>query len=231
MASRPVFLVDDSGAELVATRVVTFTWYAGMSMDRRRMSARSLMEAAEALYPERRFLEVSRMSDDPLGTKLSAFNLLYPEGGQTAQRPVECVFQSSKVFEHGGPFRDLLDATPADAKRDERLRNSGRLIAFELDDRRWPNEPLTAFYDWIYLKALDASDDCRTSVLNYNGFSDIAFNPAKSFSCQAYTVALYVSLHRRGLLNQALHSSDEFLSVLSSTHDSGFGQPAQLRLL
>lgn len=231
MASRPVFLVDDAGAELVATSDVNFMWHAGMSIARRRMSARSLQEAAQARYPKRRFLEVSRMSDEPLGTKLSAFNLLYPEGNRSARRPVECVFQSSKVFEYGGPFRDLLDAAPAEAKRDERLRKSGRLIAFDFDDRRWASEPLTAFYDWIYMKALVADADCSAVVLRYTGFTDIAFNPAKSFSCQAYTVALYVALHRRGLLSRALSSPDAFLDKLNSTPEPTSNQPVQLPLL
>ena len=231
MASRPVFLVNADGAELVSTHEVNFTWYAGMSIDRRRMSARSLQEAAHARYPERRFLEVSRMSDEPLGTKLSAFNLLFPEGNRSARRPVECVFQSSKIFEHGGPFRDLLEAHPADAKRDERLRKSGRLIAFEFDGQRWSSEPLTAFYDWIYITALVADSDCSDAVLRYNGFTDIAFNPAKSFSCQAYAVALYVALHQRDLLCCALSCPDAFLKTLKSTFEPASSKPVQLPLL
>lgn len=231
MASRPVFLVNDGGVELVTTSEVTFTWHAGISIARRRMSARSLQEAAQACYPKQQFLEVSRMSDDPLGMNLSAFNLRYPDSNRSAQRPVECVFQSSKIFEQGGPFRDLLDENPADAKRDERLRSSGRLIAFELDGQRWPSQPLTAFYDWIYIKALVADAECSAAVLSYTGFTDIAFNPAKSFSCQAYAVALYVALHRRDLLIRALSSQAAFLDTLNAKAQPATVRPLQLPLL
>ncbi len=152
-------------------------------------------------------------------------------GNQSARRPVKCVFQSSKIFEHGGPFRDLLDANPADAEQDERLRKSGRLIAFEFGDKTWSNKPLTAFYDWIYIKALIADADCSAAVLRYSGFSDITFNPAKSLSCQAYAVALYVALHRRNLLRWALSSPDAFLETLNSTPKPAFKQPVQLPLI
>jgi hypothetical protein len=194
------------------------------------MSARSLQETGQRLYPNKRFLEVSRMSDDPLGTELSAFNLCFPEGTRTSGRPVECVFQSSKVFENGGPFRDLLDAVPGDAKRDERLRTSGRLISFDLEGQRWSSEPVTAFYDWIYIKALDAHPILADAVIRYDAFTDIAFNPAKSFSCQARAVALYVALRRRSKLNAALGSQETFLRLLNHASQSERDQTGQMRL-
>ncbi|MBR9839927.1 MAG: hypothetical protein GYB50_18805 [Rhodobacteraceae bacterium] len=230
MASRPIFLVDDADDSLVTTVDVEFKWYAGMSLARRRMSAQSLISAGRNLYPSRRFLEVSRMSDDPLGEGLSAFNLRYPEGPRTSGRPVECVFQSSKVFQHGGPFRDLLGAEPGDAKRDERLQTSGRLIEFNLEGEKWSSQPLTAFYDWIYMKALDAHPMNADAVMQYDAFTDIAFNPAKSFSCQAHAVALYVSLRRRNKLNEALGSQASFLGLLESTLRSKRNQAGQLNL-
>jgi hypothetical protein len=171
------------------------------------------------------------MSDVSLGTELSAFNLLYPEGSLTSGRPVECVFQSSKVFQNGGPFQDLLSAEPGDAKRDERLRTSGRLIAFDLEGQRWPSEPLTAFYDWIYIKALNAHPMNADAVMEYDAFTDIAFNPAKSFNCQARAVALYVSLRRRDELDEALGSQETFLGVLDRSSKQNSDQMGQMKLL
>ena len=45
---------------------------------------------------------------------------------------VENAFQAGKVFENGGPFLDLLTVTPREAKRDTRLKESGRLLKFKL---------------------------------------------------------------------------------------------------
>ena len=73
-------------------------------------------------------LEVSTKSDVVIGTKLSAFNLKLD--GHT----LENIFQSSKVFENGGPYRDLLNVSPKEAKRDQRLKSSGNLKGFEYDN-------------------------------------------------------------------------------------------------
>jgi len=57
-------------------------------------------------------------------------------------RPLECVYQASKVFMEGGPFRDLLERNPRDAKRDERLKTSGPLKEFQFEGVEWPLESL-----------------------------------------------------------------------------------------
>lgn len=231
MATRPIFFADSAVDGLVTTVNVKFTWYAGMSIARRRMSSLSLQKAGRELYPKGRFLEVSRMSDNPLGTELSAFNLSYPEGQRTFGRPVECVFQSSKVFQRGGPFRDILDAEPGDAKRDERLQTSGRLIEFNLNGQIWSTTPLTSFYDWIYIRALNAHPTIADAVMAYDTFTDIAFNPAKSFSCQARTVALYVALRRREKLTEALASHEAFMGFSDTTSEPNIDQTGQMMLL
>lgn len=63
---------------------------------------------------------------------------------------VEPIFQSSKVFEKGGPYKDLLRKTSLEAKKDKRIKESGDLIYFDYDNRRWNLEPKTMFYDYIY---------------------------------------------------------------------------------
>lgn len=221
MATRPIFLAESAGPKLVRVKQVEFVWHAGMAKSRRQMSMRSLHEAARALYPEARILEVSRMSDDPLGEQLSAFNLTFMPAGYDHEVSVECAFQASKVFERGGPFRDLLKASPADAKSDRRLQDSGRLIGFRFLEEEWPNKPLTAFYDWIYLNALHGRPKLAKAITRYNMFTDIVFNPKKSINCQAGAAALYTALVVRGELQAALSSKESFLRVAAGaiTHD------------
>jgi hypothetical protein len=213
MASRPIFMAQREGPNLVTKQSVEFEWHAGMAMSRKQMSMRSLHAQAQALHPDARILEVSRMSDTGLGEQLSAFNLLFDCPGKRGKIPVECVFQASKVFERGGPFVDLLSASPFDAKRDARLQSSGDVVGFRLFDQDWPNQPETAFYDWVYIKALHQHPHLASDVLGYDVFTDIAFNPKKSINCQANAVALYVALVRRGELEEALLSKEAFLGV------------------
>ncbi|MDG2497701.1 MAG: hypothetical protein P8M68_05935 [Aquiluna sp.] len=223
MANRPIFIAESGGKNSVRVQSVEFRWHAGMAMSRRQMSMRSLHQAAQSLHPKARILEVSRMSDNPLGEQLSAFNLTLNYAMQALEVPVECAFQSSKVFERGGPFLDLLKVSPVDAKRDPRLQQSGRLTGFHFDGEAWPNEPLTAFYDWLYINALSGKKRLADEVLQYDIFTDIAFNPGKSINCQAGAVALFVALVRRGEFDAALSSREAFLKVESNAtvHEDG----------
>jgi len=69
--------------------------------------------------------------------------------------------------------------------------------------------------DWLYLNALRENSELASSLTEFEAFTDIAFNPTKSLSCQARSAALYVSLDRRGLLQGALRSKDDFLALFS----------------
>ncbi len=121
------------------------------------------------------------------------------------------------MFRNGGPYTDLLDATPLDAKRDPRLQSSGRLIGFRFFEQDWPLEPPTAFYNWVYINALNQNGDLADAAISYDCFTDIAFNPQKSINCQAGAVALYVSLRRRSLLERGLMSRESFLEAISGS--------------
>ena len=132
---------------------------------------------------------------------------------------VESVFQGSKVFEKGGPFTDIYELPGNAAKKDERLRNSGVLIGFDLLGDKWELEPKTAFYDWLYINAVHQNPKLGEQLEQFNGFSDIEFNPEKSINCQARSAALYVSLNNQGLLKEALLSKEHYLKILA--HENG----------
>lgn len=209
------------GPALVRVMSLEFVWHAGMAMSRKRMSIRSLHDAIDDHLPNARVLEVSSMSEDPVGERLSAFNLTFHTRGHGREIAVECAFQASKVFENGGPYTDLLDAAPLEAKRDHRLQDSGRLVGFQFFGEDWPLEPLTAFYDWVYINALHQQTDLAEAALAYDSFTDIAFNPAKSINCQAGSVALYVALRRRSLLQEAIKSRESFLAMVTGPGGMG----------
>lgn len=130
---------------------------------------------------------------------------------------LECACQASKVFERGGPFKDLLMVKSIDAKRDPRLNQHGWLIKLQFFGTDWPLEPRTAFYDGLYINALHKRPVLAEVVLTYHAFSDIAFNPERFINCQAYAAAPHVSLHARGLLtDRGLRDRDESLNVIST---------------
>lgn len=211
MVFRPVFRPLFHGAALVEARSLEFQWFPGFAVSQKQRSIAALHAAAGAIGIAKP-LEISSKSTFSAGVAASAFNLTFLSGdGRTLT--VESAFQSSKCFESGGPFLDMLEMAPRDAKRDPRLTSSGRLVGFDFLGTTWDLEPKTAFYDWTYVRALRASN-LADEILSYDGFTDIEFNPAKSINCQAYSAALFCSLQRRGVLDAAMASKAAFLATV-----------------
>lgn len=226
MAFRPVFIPTPGAVTLVETKNIDFKWFPGMSVAQKQRSVESLQRAALESTPSlSRILEVSSKSKDELGVALSAFNLSFTTLKHNLTMSVECAFQGSKVFENGGPFKDLFRKTSREAKLDERIRSSGRLMKFSFFNMDWGLEPRTAFYDWLYINALmKQPSSIIDEITTYSAFTDIEFNPEKSINCQAYSIALFVSLHNQGLLDKAIESKDSFLLTVKSALISNSSQ-------
>ena len=211
MARRPVF-VPDSDTPYVSELSLDFEYFPGSSIGQKQRSVASLHASYVDRFPSSRVLEVSSRSKRDIGVQLSAFNLMIECPGRGIYS-VECAFQASKVFRHGGPFVDLLNTSSRAAKTDRRLRNSGELIGFKYFSDEFPLEPKTYFYDWLYASALCRDEKVVDQVMTFDAFTDIEHNPERSINCQARTVAKVVGLARAGLLTDALQSPQAFLEL------------------
>ncbi|QRK80163.1 hypothetical protein [Shewanella sp. LZH-2] len=209
MAIRPIFIpmFDRVG---VMEKPVEFKWHSGLAPSQKKKSILELHLKAADLGVSR-VLEISSKSEASLGINLSAFNLTITTRKYARTLTVETAFQGSKVFEKGGPYTDLFGLDSHSAKKDIRLQESGNLIGFKFFAFKFPLVPRTFFYDWLYINALMQHENLRNELSEYDGFSDIEFNPKKSINCQAHAVALYLSLKVNNLLKQSLKSPDAFL--------------------
>jgi len=209
MANRPIFVSESSKDSFIKEINIEFQWFPGMAIVQKQKSINSLHTAAGAqgLSP---ILEISSKSENPLGVKLSAFNLKLRINNNIITT-VESAYQGSKVFKEGGPYTDLYYKNSMEAKKDRRLFESGDLLGFELDGVRWELSPFSAFYDWLYINALKQNEDLANQILNYKSFTDIEYNPKKQFSCQARSAAYFVSLSKLNLLNEFLVSKNHFI--------------------
>ncbi|RDI40918.1 DarT1-associated NADAR antitoxin family protein [Falsibacillus pallidus] len=213
MAERPVFVCSSLDKGLVQVKDVSFEWFPGFSVKQKQKSLESLHKSFKVISPSSKVLEISSKSDEPLGISLSAFNLMIKTKNDL-EFSVETAFQASKVFDNGGPFLDLYEKTSREAKKDPRLKCSGRLLYFQFFGRRWDLEPKTFFYDWLYINALSLNKELSEQVTQYDAFTDIEFNPKVSINCQARSAALYVSLYNTGVLTDALSSIDQFKEIV-----------------
>lgn len=148
MAKRPAFFVKQGK---VIREIYSFEWYSGFAVSQKQKSIKSLHNAIKKADLNARPLEISTKSMERIGIKASALHL------KINNDTLENVFQSAKVFEHGGPYLDLLDVSPKEAKRDERLHKSGSLKAFRYQNEEFPLIPQTVFYDFIYITAIKQS--------------------------------------------------------------------------
>tara|TARA_B100001564_G_C20478131_1_gene595794 strand:+ start:126 stop:800 length:675 start_codon:yes stop_codon:yes gene_type:complete len=188
MSKRPIFQPIKEGKNLVKKYDIEFTWYPGFSKEQKQKSIESLHSEAKKNYSLSKILEISTKSKDSIGISCSAFNLkLQTQSGVVST--VESMYQGSKVFERGGPYKDLYNKSSLDAKKDERLKNSGNLKNFDFQGILWGLNDF--FYDWLYMNALLQNQSLADKLIEYDAFSDIEFNPKKSFNCQAYSASLY----------------------------------------
>ncbi len=194
MATRTVYIPNLNKVG-VTCEDIEFKWHAGFAPSQKQKSIVSLHKEAnkKGIAP---ILEISSKSLDEEGIKASAFNLfLYPEDNEK-RLCVESAFQGSKVFRRAGPFPDIYKMPAREAKKTirERAENAGELTGFKLYDEEFSREPKTFFYDWIYITALSADEWLADKVAEYEGFTDIEFNPQKSINCQAYSQKLLMCL-------------------------------------
>ena len=214
MAERPIFVPDAHANPPLRVTSVTFKWHAGLSVAQKQRSIAALHASARDDLGISRILEISSKSPELLGRSLSAFNLMV-ECPDSTKRPLETVFQAAKVFSGGGPYLDILNATPREAKRDERLKSGGRLVHFEHFGRVWPSQPTTSFYDWLYCRGVLADPGLARLIQEYEAFTDIEFNPKKSLNCQASSAALLLALLRQGIAEDVTSSPERFLALYS----------------
>ena len=201
MASRPAWTIRDGK---VISENFKFVWNSGFALVQSRKNISNLHSEINLQYNQTA-LEVSSKSNIELGRKIGAFNLKLD--GVT----LENIFQSSKKYENGGPYIDLIDVEPKLAKTDERHKNSGRLISFFYNGEDYSIEPKTLFYDYIYVKALFANYSATLDLSEYEWFTDIMFNPRKSINCQARSAAIYKLIRQLGCFD-VLNSKEDWLA-------------------
>tara|TARA_Y100001980_G_C14496484_1_gene272934 strand:- start:126 stop:797 length:672 start_codon:yes stop_codon:yes gene_type:complete len=196
MAKRPFFIPTINEEDLVKTNSVEFTWFSGFAKSQKQKSILSFHESISKELKSDKILEISTKSENKLGIQLSAFNLRI--NFKNKKYFLESLFQGSKIFTDQGPHEDIYEKSSIDAKRDKRIKRNdlkefsffGEIFSLDFD-----------FYSWLYFLALNQNKKLKNDILNYEAFTDIEFNPEKSFNCQAYSAALYSSMVKNKILD------------------------------
>lgn len=189
--------------------------------------------------------------DYETGKALSALNLMYEDPISGRVFSVESWFQAAKVFEKDGreygPYEELLtvkapkrylntflDKKTAAQYDDDYLFqkiqseiDGASLVRFEMAEKTYPLIPRSCFYDYLYAKALyqDRNSNLAERLCRYRVFTDIMFNPGtgkkQKFNTQARSCAIFVSLTKRGLIDEALFDIDTFIDMVAYDNPTG----------
>ena len=199
-----------SGYPYCREQPVTFTWIKGS----KRQNIRAVHDAVHTTDPDVSILEVSSASVQPEGEAVSSLRLLLHLDSVAQDVPISTVFEATKVFEHGGPFADLLTCEPPKVHKDTRLRTSGELLRYSLEGSEYPIEPYPdSFFEWLYCRALKQFSEKAAQLSRYNAFSDIAAaaDSKKYYGDSSRAAAIYVGLATAGKL-PCIDSYESFIA-------------------
>jgi type I restriction enzyme M protein len=221
MATKMCFAVGTGKA--FEERIVEFEYIKGMAFSQKQKNVLSFHKSISEQFPGSRIIEISTKSQTPIGVNLSAFNL------KLDGFPLECVFQSSKVFEGGVQYKNLLYEDPKSAKQFIRDNVSLPLVKFNYNGEMFEISPRTMFYDYIYISALLQSDIDAMEIARYDIFTDIEFNEKKQYNCQARACAIYAYMLRNGSVEYYMSSKEKFKELYFARPESRAAE--QLTLL
>ena len=204
MAKKTVFVSTENN---FYEEIVDYVFNPGFALVQKQKNVDSIEQAIKKTNPNAKVLEVSSKSKEKLGIKLSAFNLTL--NGIS----VESIFQSSKVFVGGTQYSFLIDYPANKAKKYIKENARGQLKCFKYNNEEYPLFPKTAFYDYIYIKALIENKDISSKLDEYDVFTDVEFNSEKSINCQARTCAIYSFLLKSKRVNEFLLSFSKFVEL------------------
>lgn len=211
MAVKSIF-VCETKAPYFKRYDIEFKYNMGLSISQKRKNIHSVHDIYNKTIDSNPVLEISSKSEDEIGVQLSAFNLCKYVPSLKKSISVECIYQAAKIFEHGGPFEDLLLLDSKTAKKDERLKNNGKVAGFRYEGNEFPATPAWAFYNYIYMLALKENEKFSKHLLSFSAFSDIEFS-IDSINCQACAAAQYVSLYNQNKLEESLLDFETFLKT------------------
>lgn len=186
-------------------------WHGGFAVSQKQKNIAELHAKAKELGIDP-VLEISTKSPLEVGRRLSAFNLKIDVHG--VMKSLESVYQSSKVFAHSGQHELLMDLDPFQAKKEVRRLGQGPIIAFRFLGQEFPTEPVNAFYDWLYIRAIVPHEQWIRENLHFAAYSDIEFTPSKSVNCQGRAVAEFHALSMRGEATKCVHDFEKFRQIL-----------------
>jgi type I restriction enzyme M protein len=223
MTKRIYFKKSENENEYFSEQFAEFVWAKGMALSQRKKSVINMHDAMRLTDQNSRILEVSRASDNVLGSQLSAWNL------RLNNVPIEVLFQKSKIYQ--GERR--LDYHEGEKNIKKQIKDQGldklEVIGFEFNGHNFAGKPHSYFYDWLYIQGLRnffiSNRAAWEEFDKFDVFTDIFFNQKVPYSrdkgpfnCQARSCCIFKKLTSLGKeeVTKYINKPDEFKQVIYS---------------
>ena len=185
-----------------------YDWFSGGNTETEQMQARvkSLHERFNLYLPGFNILEISSISEEPLGVEVSGLKLRDSRGNL-----IEGVYRGSRVYE-GGQLKDLYHVDTASQAIHDKLGNDlGMFSEYDWYGQRVPTEPVTLMKHWIWCEAVYNQKDLREGILKYDAFTNYFSNTARDyFGCYPHAASILVALNQSNVLDIAMKDITSF---------------------
>ena len=213
MAKRPVFVPNPSGTRLVTEVPVEFHWHPGMAASQKkkkrcRIACGGEQPSRTCQYP-RDIEQVRAQGRHPAQRIPSA-----PDERTGMRPPWNAGSREARFSKAADPLPISISSPRAKQNVTLDCVKAGDLVGFRFEGRDFPLSPATAFYDWIYIRALAPHSDWAQKLGRFDAFSDIEFNPTKSVNCQARSCATFVALCHRREVQAAANDFDHYKTLM-----------------
>lgn len=226
MSIRPVFVAKATYPYFEEIHV-NVDWHQGFALSQKRKNQISLHQNFLAAYPDKKVLEVSSSSTEPIGYWLSAMHLKKITADEVTT--VENVFQENRIYirpdgSQIGPFPEAHGMSPKECKKYVKSK-AGNAHSYRYAYGEHiipaPDYHISLFYDFVYLNILMRPENeyLRSVVLDrgYDSFTDLA---TTSLNSQARSCAIFVGLAQAGLLDE-LTTIEGYMKLMRTDLETG----------
>lgn len=200
MTKKPVFMIG-TGDRPVITFITETECAGSASKEQKQMSVQLLHDSFKTEYPAAKVLEISPLSQDPIGRMLTDDKLTFTDADG---RILSCR-EAMKLAETEYPEKkEEPKKKPQSAAKEAKQKKAMSMpVAHVFEGRRIEAKTQRLFYTWLYVRALTEHGELIPVLLSYDAFTEYSYAATRRVNTPAFSAAAAAWLARNELLEDA----------------------------
>ncbi|MBR4636660.1 MAG: hypothetical protein IKO51_09935 [Clostridia bacterium] len=210
MTKKPVFMIG-TGDRPVITFITETECAGSASKEQKQTSVQRLHDSFKAEHPAAKVLEISPLSQDPIGRILTDEKLTFEcSDGRT----MSCREAMKTAVAEYPPEKEEPPKKAGAAKETKKKKAVPTPAAYVFAGRRIDARPPRLFFTWLFIRSLAAHRELLVSLLSYDAFSEYSYAFSRRINTPAFSAAVAVWLERNGLFDEAAKDPDLLRDLL-----------------